>query len=159
MDNSIVEFLIFNSDFPIKCHKSWKHCNESIFHKFIFICRCGNRYTHANRTCPAHPYNKPQRSNDLVLQPTIGAGEDTMEVQKWLDNYRRERMDKTPAKNPSSVHDTPVSPIPTLDLGVRTSSEILAAELCKRNRIKRGLVNELEQENMSQIPIKLANNW
>ena len=136
------------------------------FQFFPLIFRCGNRYTHANRTCPAHPYHKPQRSNDLVLQPTIGAGEDTMEVQKWLDNYRRERMDKTPAKNPSSVHDTPVSPfnggespIPTLDLGVRTSSEILAAELCKRNRIKRGLVNELEQENMSQIPIKLANNW
>ena len=49
-------------------------------------------------------------------------------------------MDKTPAKNnPNSVcsiHDlTPVSPtIPTLDLGVRTSAEILAQELCKRNR-------------------------
>ena len=103
------------------------------------IFSCGNRYTHANRTCPAHPYHKPQRSNDLVLQPNIGAGENADDVQKWLECYRRERMDKTPAKNPnssSSIHDlTPVSPtIPTLDLGVRTSAEILAQELCKRNR-------------------------
>ena len=68
-----------------------------------------------------------------------GAGENTDEVQKWLECYRRERMDKTPAKNPSSIHDTPVSPMPTLDLGVRTTTEMLAQELCKRNRIKRGM--------------------
>ena len=95
------------------------------------------------------------------MQPNIGAGENADDVQKWLEGYRRERMDKTPAKNPnssSSIHDTPVSlTIPTLDLGVRTSAEILAQELCKRNRIKRGLVTELEQEN-HMIPFKLSSN-
>ena len=45
------------------------------------------------------------------------------------------------------------SPPPQFDLGIRTaSSDILAHELCKRSRIKRGLVSELEQENISQIP-------
>ena len=123
------------------------------------VSRCGNRYTHANRTCPVHPYHKPTRSTELVLQPNISAGENTEEVQKWLEAYRRERMDKTPAKNnphgTSIMENTPVSPLqpspsqplPTFDLGVRTSADILAHELCKRNRIKRGLVSELEQEN------------
>jgi len=59
---------------------------------------CSNRYTHANRTCPLHPYSKPQRSAELVLQPTLAAGEDPNQVSRWLENYRRERMDKTPAK-------------------------------------------------------------
>ena len=128
----------------------------------IHAYRCGNRYTHANRTCPVHPYHKPTRSTELVLQPNLSAGENTEEVQKWLEAYRRERMDKTPAKNPLDrngpiIENTPVSPSPpsgpsiqpslNFDLGVRTSADILAHELCKRNRIKRGLVQELEQEN------------
>ena len=135
------------------------------FSQIIYSCpyRCGNRYTHANRTCPVHPYHKPTRSTELVLQPNLSAGENTEEVQKWLEAYRRERMDKTPAKNPldrnggptSIIENTPVSPSPSgptiqpinFDLGVRTSADILAHELCKRNRIKRGLVQELEQEN------------
>lgn len=100
----------------------------------------------------------------MVLQPNIGAGENTDDVQKWLENYRRERLDKTPAKS-SSITDTPVSPTTSppsshhgiLDLGIRTSpADILAHELCKRNRIKRGLVSELEQENVSQIPHKMS---
>ena len=127
----------------------------------MFHYRCGNRYTHANRTCPVHPYHKPTRSTELVLQPNISAGENTEEVAKWLENYRRERLDKTPAKNPptsnSVTENTPVSPQQpssfTFDLGVRTSADILAQELCKRNRIKRGLVSELEQENY--IPAKI----
>ena len=137
-----------------------------------FLISCGNRYTHANRTCPIHPYHKPQRSTELVLQPNIGAGENTDDVQKWLENYKRERMDKTPGKTPgdpsSSIPDTPVSPrsenvllLPStqqrletaFDLGVRASSaDVMAHELCKRNRIKRGLVSELEQENISKPP-------
>lgn len=141
-------------------------------HHYISLCflifpSCGNRYTHANRTCPVHPYHKPQRSIDLVLQPNIGAGENTEEVQKWLENYRRERLDKTPAKNISIIQadNTPISPTPPpqnalFDLGVRIPADILAQELCKRSRIKRGLVSELEQENISQQilspPAKMA---
>lgn len=92
-----------------------------------------------------------------MLQPNIGAGENTEEVQKWLENYRRERVDKTPAKN-HSIIDTPVDSPPStaFDLGIRTTADILAHELCKRNRIKRGLASELEQENVSHIPTKIT---
>ena len=45
------------------------------------------------------------------------------------------------------------SPPSQFDLGARTAStDILAHDLCKRNRIKRGLVSELEQENISHPP-------
>ena len=64
--------------------------------------RCGNRYTHANRTCPVHPYHKPTRAVELVLQPNLSAGENTEEVQNWLESYRKERLDKTPGKTPTS---------------------------------------------------------
>jgi hypothetical protein len=93
-----------------------------------------------------------------VLQPNIGSGENNDEVQQWIEKYRRERLDKTPAKNPTpSVIDTPVSPPQfALDFGVRTPTDILAHELCKRSRTKRGLVSELEQENLSHIiPAKI----
>ena len=70
--------------------------------KICFNFRCGNRYTHANRTCPVHPYHKPQRSVELVLQPNLSAGENTEEVQNWLESYRKERLDKTPGKTPTN---------------------------------------------------------
>jgi len=135
-----------------------------------FVCSspgCGNRYTHANRTCPVHPYHKPQRSIELVLQPNLSAGENTEEVQNWLETYKKERLDKTPGKTPTNsisidarLTDTPVdSPVSQFDLGLRTAStDILAHDLCKRNRIKRGLVSELEQENISHPALTTKNN-
>ena len=59
---------------------------------------CNNRYTHANRTCPDHPYAKPKRTAELVLQPVIVASEDQTKVAAWLEKYRREREEKTPGK-------------------------------------------------------------
>ena len=66
-------------------------------HFSVFINRCQNRYTHANRTCPVHPYSKPVRSADVVcLQqlPAALAGETNPAVISWLHNYRREREEK-----------------------------------------------------------------
>ena len=66
-----------------------------------FVCSeegCNNRYTHANRTCPDHPYAKPKRTSELVLQPVIVASEDQTKVAAWLEKYRREREEKTPGK-------------------------------------------------------------
>lgn len=89
------------------------------------ISSCGNRYTHANRTCPLHPYHKPQRSSELVLQPTLAAGEDPAEVARWLENYRRERIDKTPAKTSSSIYaESSNSPPPT---GLTTTTTPVAS--------------------------------
>ncbi len=116
-------------------------------------CRCGNRYTHANRTCPLHPYHKPQRSTEIVLQPTLSTGEDPNEVSKWLENYRRERVDKsTPAKlgnvttsctiaAPIFVDSLLVSPKP--DLQVSTSSTLPRIDLTSP------FSNALSQQNSS----------
>lgn len=114
-----------------------------------FVCSspgCGNRYTHANRTCPAHPYHKPQRSAELVLQPNISAGENPNEVNRWLENYRRERIDKTPGKTNGPNEEPTSSPLSSMG----SSAAVIQAahELCKRSKTKRGLATELEQENL-----------
>ena len=115
----------------------------------VFISdRCGNRYTHANRTCPAHPYHKPQRTSDLILQPssTTNTNETTTgndEVSKWLENYRRERQDKTPTpgKNPPSEAANENYNCHIESLQTPPSS-------IKRSKTKRGLTSDfLEQEN------------
>ena len=114
--------------------------------------RCGNRYTHANRTCPAHPYHKPQRTSDLILQPssTTNCPENVTgndEVTKWLENYRRERQDKTPTpgKNPPSDSANENYNCSVENLQTPPSS-------IKRSKTKRGLTSDfLEQENS---PIK-----
>ena len=110
--------------------------------------RCGNRYTHANRTCPAHPYHKPQRTSDLILQPssTTNCPENVTgndEVSKWLENYRRERQDKTPTpgKNPPSDSGNENYNCSIENLETSPSS-------IKRSKTKRGLTSDfLEQEN------------
>ncbi len=132
----------------------------------FFNFRCSNRYTHANRTCPLHPDHKVHRSNDLFLQPTIGAGEDPAEVAKWLENYRRERSEKTPAKVDSSSASfsspvltpspMPAMSVPSLPLNLLTTSPFNADSddnrdddtfASKRLKTKRGLAPQLEQEN------------
>jgi hypothetical protein len=134
--------------------------------------RCANRYTHANRTCPLHPYHKPQRSAELVLQPTLSAGEDPAQVSVWLENYRRERVDKTPAKIESTVAtpiyedrqcsspQTPnhVTTMPRLNILMMSPFNSDSAQNTKRFKTKRGLASELEQENVSSpfsTPLKI----
>jgi hypothetical protein len=106
--------------------------------------RCGNRYTHANRTCPLHPQHKPQRSVELVLQPTIAAGEDPSEVSRWIQNYRRERSDKTPAKIDSPLPFSSTSNVPLNLLTMSPFSNDSSSS--KRLKTKRGLASELELE-------------
>lgn len=132
----------------------------------LLISSCTNRYTHANRTCPLHPQHKVHRSNDLVLQPTIGAGENPTEVAKWLDNYRRDRIEKTPAKldesfaspttTTTSMTSMPCVAIPTLPLNLLSMSAFNGdtndydddlMQPSKRLKTKRGLATQLEQEN------------
>ena len=57
-----------------------------------------------------HPYSKPVRSADVVLQPAALAGETNPAVISWLHNYRREREEKakgTPDQPASSAADSP----------------------------------------------------
>ncbi len=135
--------------------------------------RCTNRYTHANRTCPLHPYDKPQRTSELVLQPAPpSAAEDSEEVRRWLDNYRKERLEKTPGKcaNASSVTEgaavaTAAAAAAAAAAAPSPSSESRQPVLAtlegrdrqhstpakKHKSTKRGLANELEQENAPQL--------
>ena len=135
--------------------------------KLLSSFSCGNRYTHANRTCPLHPYDKPQRSSEVLLQPTISAGEDPNQVARWLENYRRERTDKTPAKIDvaSSNYSTPLSsnntPLNLLSMSPFNMSPF-DSNLSKKSKTKRGLASELEQENsfttfpqFNQTPMKI----
>ena len=124
------------------------YCNWIELFQFLNLNRCGNRYTHANRTCPAHPYHKPQRTSDLILQPNstgctenITTGND--EVSKWLENYRRERQDKTPTpgKNPPTESSNENYNYSFENMHTPPSS-------IKRSKTKRGLASDfIEQEN------------
>ena len=111
-----------------------------------FTSRCQNRYTHANRHCPIHPYIKPQRSTDLVMQPTLTSDENcNREIAKWLEKYRNERQDKTtttPAKDPG---------LPSL--AEHHHNEYFITPI-KKSKTKRGLTEELEQQENSPMKRK-----
>ena len=112
-----------------------------------------NRYTHANRTCPAHPYHKPQRTADIVLQPVLAGNENCEEVQKWLENYKRERMEKTPGKVNVNVDFNGLqSPPKQMMLHIEELEEEVQRPPSKP-KSKRGLSSELEQENRPSIKV------
>ena len=93
-----------------------------------------------------HPYHKPQRTTDLVLQPSLTSDENSnREIARWLENYRREREEKTPGKESSPAN-----------LG-RVDENVLEV---KRPRTKRGLAEELEQqENSPTKRMKINQNF
>ena len=103
----------------------------------------------------------------MLLQPTISAGDDPNQVARWLENYRRERTDKTPAKIDvaSSNYSTPLStnntPLNLLSMSPFNMSPF-DSNLSKKSKTKRGLASELEQENsfntfpqFNQTPMKI----
>jgi hypothetical protein len=111
-----------------------------------FVCSaagCENRYTHANRQCPDHPFAKPQRTTEIILQPNISASEDRDKVLQWLQKYRREREEKTPGKLPGNAlqDDEELNEPPS------TSSFYLPT---KNLKSKRGLMKEMEQSAEGQ---------
>lgn len=120
-----------------------------------FVCShpgCNNRYTHANRQCPDHPYAKPTRTSEIILQPNISASEDKNQVMAWLERYKRDRDERTPGKfnshelTPSSESHYPEDGFPDV----------------KRSRSKRGLELEMEQcldqENFHSLNPSSLNN-
>lgn len=63
-----------------------------------FVCsvpHCQQRFTHANRHCPDHPYDQLKRCDDFVIQAVT---EQNSEVVKWLEKYRMEKEERTPTR-------------------------------------------------------------
>lgn len=63
-----------------------------------FVCsvpHCQQRFTHANRHCPDHPYDQLKRCDDFVIQ---AVSEQNSEVIKWLEKYRMEKEERTPTR-------------------------------------------------------------
>lgn len=148
----------YNCDYP-GCSRAFTQSGQLKTHQRLhagekpFVCShpgCTNRYTHANRQCPDHPYAKPQRTAELILQPNISASEDKAQVMAWLDKYRREKDERTPGKvniplPPANVSNTPISSLTEPD-DLRLS------------RSKRGLSSEMDecadQENVPKVEVE-----
>jgi len=138
----------YNCDYPA-CTRAFTQSGQLKTHQRLhagekpFVCShpgCNNRYTHANRQCPEHPYAKPQRTSEIILQPNISASEDKAAVYAWLEKYKREKDERTPGKfNTGDAAATP------------ETAGGCYAEL-KHSRSKRGLTEEmnncLDQENV-----------
>lgn len=63
-----------------------------------FVCsvpHCQQRFTHANRHCPDHPYDQLKRCDDFVIQ---AVSEQNSDVIKWLEKYRMEKEERTPTR-------------------------------------------------------------
>lgn len=107
-----------------------------------FICsvsNCKQRFTHANRHCPDHPYDQLQRCDDFVIQPI---SEQNTEVIKWMQKYKMEKEDKTPTrKTPKrSIHNS------STDNSENFSSAELECPVTPNNPYKsrKGLMVELD---------------
>lgn len=111
-----------------------------------------------------------------MLQPSLSASENTGEVQAWLENYRRERQDKTPGKinilaptlqeelhhphqqqqpqyhQPQLLHQQQHHYQPQHTSSSNASNDENSVRLegtpVKKPKSKRTLVSELEQENV-----------
>lgn len=67
---------------------------------------CQQRFTHANRHCPDHPYDQLKRCDDFVI-PSIS--EQNTDIIKWLEKYRMEKEDRTPTrKTPKRSKQLPI---------------------------------------------------
>jgi hypothetical protein len=69
--------------------------------------RCNSRFTHANRHCADHPFASLRRCHELALQPlTTQAVENSPDVVRWLENYKRRNEEKTPGKTCDANYDS-----------------------------------------------------
>ncbi len=88
-----------------------------------------------------------------MLDPVLSASENNDEVRRWLDNYKKERLEKTPGKTQKTTTTTssptcrPRQSSPPI-LATLESRQQQHCTPTKKPRSKRGLASELEQENV-----------